>query len=323
MASLLTTVPRPFFPPPLPAGGTIGVVAPSCHAPRAWLRVLEREIKKRGYRAVVHEQCFLKDGTLAGSDEARAAAVMDLFRDPQVGAIFCARGGTGATRVMERLDYAAIARQAKPFVGFSDMTALLNALTGQTGMVTFHGPMGWNFLPENADSGTENALFDALSGPFEGARIPLAGCEVDRAGSARGRLVGGNLSLLQTLIGTPYDWSGQGAIIFIEEVDEPLYRIERTLVHMRQAGKFEGARAVLVGEMVGILDEKPDLDPKEHTVYGHSLKDIVRKHVPPDIPLAFDVPCGHGKRLAMFPVGAFGSLTLANERSFIEILAWP
>lgn len=123
------------------------------------------------------------------------------------------------------------------------------------------------------------------------------------------------MSLLQSLIGTPYDWSGQDAILFIEDIEEPLYKLERTLAHMKLAGKFEGVRAVLVGEMVGILDDKPDLDPKEHTCYGHSFEELVLKHVPPDIPVAFNIPCGHGRHLATFPVGAVVQVQLTPPHS--------
>ncbi len=306
-----------FFPPLLPPQGKVGIVAPSCHAPAAWLDAFEKKLMERGYQVVVHKQCSLKNGTLAGSDAERAQALMDMFVDPSIKAIFCVRGGTGSSQLLERLDYEAIQKNPKPFVGFSDMTALLNAITAKTGLVTFHGSMGWSFLPENTDARTEDSLFAMIA--QGGCTLPLSAIDVDREGAAQGRLVGGNLSLLQTLIGTPYDWSGENAILFIEDVEEPLYRIERTLTHLRLAGKFKGVRAVLVGEMVGILDEKPDLDPQEHTIYGHSLKDILRKHLPPAIPLAFNVPCGHGRHLMTFPVGASVSLTLKQGQSVMEV----
>lgn len=306
-----------FFPPLLPPQGKVGIVAPSCHAPTAWIDAFEKKMTERGYQVAVHEQCFLQNGTLAGSDAARAQSLMDMFVDPSINAIFCVRGGTGSSQILERLNYEAIQKNPKLFVGFSDVTALLNAITAKTGMVTFHGPMGWNFIPENTEAQTEDPLFAMIE---KGERtILLPTLEVDREGTAHGRLIGGNLSVLQTLIGTPYDWTGQGAILFIEDVEEPLYKIERMLTHLRLAGKFDGVRAVLVGEMVGILDEKPDLDPKEHTVYGHSLKDIMRKHLPPAIPLAFNVPCGHGRHLMTFPVGASVSLTLEQGKSVMEV----
>ncbi|MFA6280735.1 MAG: LD-carboxypeptidase [Bdellovibrionales bacterium] len=305
------------FPPLLPPHGKVGIVAPSCHAPRAWTDNFKKKLVERGYQVVVHEQCYLKNGTLAGSDEARAQALMDMFVDSSIKAVFCVRGGTGATQILERLDYDAIQKNPKPFVGFSDMTALVNTITMRTGLVTFHGPMGWNFLSENADVRTEEALFAMIE---KGERtLTFPDLEIDREGAAQGRLIGGNISLLRTLIGTPYEWPSEESILFIEDVEEPLYKIEVAMTHLRLAGKFKGVRAVLVGEMIDILDEKPDLDPREHTVYGHSLKDIMLKHLPPDIPLAFNVPCGHGRHLMTFPVGATVSLSLKQGQSAMEV----
>lgn len=309
-----------FFPPLLSVGGKVGIVATSRWPEPAWIEAFTQKLEGWGLDVVVHKQCAMKNGILAGSDAARAEALMEMFADPSIKAIFCARGGTGASLLLDRLDYDSIKKNPKPFVGFSDVTVLLNAITARTGLVTFHGPMGWNFIPEQWDERTEKELF-AMIMAGEGERVlMLPDAAVDVAGVAEGCLIGGNLSLLQTLIGTPYDWSAKDGILFIEDVEEPLYKIEQKMAHLRLAGKFDGVRAVLVGEMVGILDEKPDLDPEEHTVYGHSLKDIVRKHVPPQIPLAFNVPCGHGKHLMTFPVGASVRVTLEKECSHMVVL---
>ena len=311
--------PSTHFPPLLPLQAKVGLVAPSRWAAREDMDVFARKLAQWGFEVVIHDQCHLRDGTLAGSDAARAEALMDMFADPSIRAIFCVRGGTGATLLLDRLDYDLIAANPKPFVGFSDITVLLNAITARTGMVTFHGPMEWNFLPEQADERTENALFAMIMEGEDNRVLSLPDVEVDVEGVAQGPLIGGNLCMLQTMIGTPYDWSAQDGILFFEDVEEPLYKIERMLTHLRLAGKFEGVRAVLVGEMVDILDEKPDLDPAEHTIYGTSLKDIVRKHVPPEVPLAFNVPCGHGRHLMTFPVGASVALTLQQGQSTMVV----
>lgn len=303
------------FPPLLKAGGTIGVVAPSRRAEPRWLAAMERRLRELGYEVVIHDQCYLHYGTLAGSDAARAEAINDMFGDRTIDAIFCARGGTGAMQLLDRLDYELIESNPKPYVGFSDSTALLHAITNRTGMVTFHGPMGWNFGEEQYLKQTEDELFMMIGEGAEPRCLSFPDIEIEREGGARGRLVGGNMSLLQSLIGTPFDWSGRDAVLFIEDIEEPLYKLDRILAQMRMSGKFEGVRAVLVGEMIGILDEKPDLDPAEHTIYGQTMKEIVLKHLPPDVPLAFQVPCGHGRHLATFPVGACVEVNLATGQS--------
>lgn len=310
------TPPSAVFPPFLPDKGTVGIVAPSCCAEREWLDSMQAMFMRRGYEVVIHEQCYLRDGTLAGSDAARAEAINDMFADSTIDAIFCARGGSGSILLLDRLDYELIRENPKPYVGFSDSTAIVNALASRAGMVAFHGPMGWNFSSAQYERATEDDLFAMLAegrGPTRRVSFPQA--RLAREGKAEGHLVGGNMSLLQALIGTPYDWSGQDAILFIEDVEEPLYKLERTLAHMRLAGKFDGVRAVLVGEMVGILDDKPDLDPKEHTRYVYSFDELVLKHVPPDIPVAFNIPCGHGRHIATFPIGAKVQVQLTPSHS--------
>ncbi len=308
-----------FFPPLLPPQGKVGIVAPSRWPSQIMLDHLVEAVEASGYQVVVHKQCSLKNGTLAGSDAERAQALMDMFVDPSIKAILCARGGSGAMMVIDRLDYDLIRQNPKPIVGVSDLTALLQAITNQTGMVTFHGPVGYNFLPSEYELDTHEHLFSMIGEGLATRQLSLPLIEVERAGTAQGRLVGGNMCLLEALIGTPYDWAGDGAILFIEEVNEPLYRIERMLAHFRLAGKFKGVRAVLVGEMVGIPEEIPEKMENGDVPYGRTLKQIMLKHLPPDIPLAFNVPCGHGRHLMTFPVGASVSLTLKQGQSVMEV----
>ncbi|MDD3181643.1 MAG: LD-carboxypeptidase [Alphaproteobacteria bacterium] len=305
--------PCALFPPLLPAKGTIGIIAPS-RWPQA--EMLERTVvhfEARGYEVVVHDQCYLQHGTLAGRDAARAEALNDMFGDATIDAIVCARGGSGGLLVLDRLDYELIRANPKPFIGSSDITVLLQAITCHTGMVTYHGPMGFHFLPERYEAYTEDDLFYMISGDPTERRLRFPMVEVERAGKAEGRLVGGNLSMLQSLIGTAYDWSGDGAILFIEDVNEPLYSIERMMAHMRLAGKFEGIRAVLVGEMVGIPEEKADSMALGDCPYGRTLKEVMLKHLPPEVPIGFNYPCGHGRYLTTLPVGACVRVTITPD----------
>ncbi len=308
-----------FFPPFLPDGGCVALVAPSRRGTSSYINDYKAIIEKHGYSVKVSNKVYKKDGILAGTDETRAEALMEAFRDPAVDAIFCLRGGTGANLILDLLDFDVIKQNPKPLVGYSDVTALINAITVRTGMVTFHGPMASNFSPSRRNKETEDSLFDMVAVSALPKTIKIVGVDVMREGSVSGRLVGGNIAILETLIGTDYDWSGAGAILFIEEVNEPLYKIERMLSHLRQAGKFEGVRAVLVGEMMDITDWQTHLDPEEHEVYGRALKDFVLKHIPSGIPVAFEVPCGHGDPLFTFPVGANVKVTIKENRCEVAV----
>lgn len=309
----VTPLPCAVFPPLLPAKGTVGIVAPSRWPQAEMLECTVAHLEKRGYEVIVHDQCYRQHGTLAGSDAARAEAVNDMFADATIDAVLCGRGGSGALLILERLDYELIRSNPKPLVGSSDVTALLQAVTSKTGMVTFHGPMACHFLPERYDAYSEDDLFYMIAGERTERRLRFPMVEVEREGVAEGRLVGGNMSLLQTLVGTPYDWSGEGAILFIEDVGEPLYKIERIMAHLRLAGKFEGVRAVLVGEMLGVPEERPEDLPPGDCPYGQTVKEIMLKYIPPEIPVGFNYPCGHGRYLTTLPVGACLRVTLTSQ----------
>jgi len=301
---------NPVFPPPLKPGGTIGFVSPGRWPEQAWIDKPKAFFESRGYRVVVHKQNYMQDGQLAGSDKARAEAIHDMFVDAAIDAVLCVRGGTGSLRVLDLLDYELIKIHPKPFIGFSDITLVLQVITQRCGFVTYHGPLGWNFAQPKNDPRTVSDLF-AVVGKEKGAatlRYPEVECA--RAGKAEGVLAGGNISLLQNLIGTPYDWSGKNAILFIEDVEEALYKIDRKLNQFRMAGKFDDVRAVLVGEMVDIADSETGYAREGEKPYGRTLQQIVEEHVPSNIPLGFNFPCGHGNYITTLPIGASARLSL-------------
>jgi len=302
-----------FFPPLLPDGGCVALIAPSRRGSKDHIELYKSIIESKGYRVKISDKAYKEDGILAGTDEMRANALMNAFIDSSIDAVFCIRGGTGANLILDLIDFDLIKQNPKPIVGYSDITALLNAITSITGMVTFHGPMANNFTKDRINRETEEALFRMVKKSDFPKKIIIENVKVEREGKANGILVGGNIALLETLIGTRYDWSGNNSIIFMEEVNEPLYKIERMLSHLRQAGKFDSVKAVLVGKMMGIKDWQTNLNPDEHEVYGRELKEFVLKHIPENIPVVFDVPCGHGKYLVTFPVGANVQIDIKNN----------
>jgi muramoyltetrapeptide carboxypeptidase len=290
------------FPPPLKPGGTIGVVSPGRWGKPEYVDKGKALLKKHGYEVVVHAQNYLKEGQLGGSDAARAEAIMDMFLDRTIDAVICTRGGTGSIRLLDKLDYKLIKKNPKPFIGFSDITYLLQAISKQAGFITYHGPVFWNFSIDY-DPRTVSDLF-VVVGCEKNMRLKYPEAEVARPGSAEGILTGGNITMLQHLIGTPYDWSAKDGILFIEDVDEVIYKLAEKLRHLKLAGKFKGVKAVLIGEMVDIGDGETGFARKNERPFGKSLREVFLENIPGDIPVCFNFPCGHGKYNTTLPVGA-------------------
>lgn len=307
-----------FFPPALKPKGTVGIVSPARWPEPQWLEACRVVFERRGYRTVLHPQNYLHDGQLAGSDAARTDALMEMFRDPSIDAILTSRGGSNAIRIVDRLDYDEIKRNPKPFIGFSDISLLLNAITQQTGMVTYHGPMAWNFA-NNPDPRVEEDFFAVLQNASADFTRYYADVEVMRQGSAEGILVGGNLTRLELLMSTAYDWSAHSGILFLEDVDEVLYKIDEKLRHLRLAGRFNNIQAIIIGEMVDIGDGETGFARPTDKPFGRTLRQIFLDNLPPDIPLCFDFPCGHGRYLTTLPLGARVRLTLGSSGAELTV----
>jgi len=301
------------FPPHLKPNGTIGIVSPGRWAEAEWIDKAKAFLVGQGYQVVVHAQNYLKEGQLAGNDAARVEAIMDMFVDSTIDAIMCARGGTGSLNLLDKLDYEQIQENPKPFVGFSDITVLLHAISQRCGFVTFHGPMTYNFDKPDNDPRTGSDFQYIVGNRRKHCRQHFPDVECVHHGKTEGILTGGNLTMLQTLIGTPFDWTGKDAILFFEDENEPLYKIDRTLCHLKMAGKFLGVKAVLVGEMVNVIDGEHGFDKSNDNPYGRDLKEIVMDHIPADIPAVFGFPCGHGKYTTTLPLGAQVQLTLGGR----------
>ncbi len=304
---------KPAFPPALKPGDTIGIVSPARWLPPEGLAKAKKYLEKRGYRVVIHPQNYLKDGQLAGSDGARAGAIMDMFANPDIDAILCARGGCSSIRIVDKLNYKMIARNPKPFIGFSDITIFLNTFAQHCSFISYHGPMAWNFAYQMHRQ-TGDDLFDLLENRKKNLTLSFSDIECIRPGKAEGQLIGGNITRLELLMDTAYDWSGKDSILFIEDVDEVMYKIDEKMNHLRLAGRFKNVRAVLVGEMIGIADGESGYVKKGDRPYGRTLRQIFEEQLPSDIPLCMNFPCGHGKYLTTLPVGAHTRLTL-NAKS--------
>ncbi|MFP3865442.1 LD-carboxypeptidase [Pseudomonas capeferrum] len=243
------------LPVALPGNACFAIVAPAGPA-RLDAQKASQWFAGRGYRCCIYPGVEEAQGYLAGTDQQRLQDLHDAFADPAIDAIVCMRGGYGSMRLLDRLDFELIRRNPKPLIGYSDITALHTAIYRKTGLITFHGAMLNADLLGAKQQPTESSLVAQLMGRV-GAGDAIAhpadfalSCVVP--GVASGRLLGGNLSMLGATLGTVAQIDTQGCILFIEDVNEPLFRVDRLLTQLRLAGKLAGVKGVLVGDFAGI-----------------------------------------------------------------------
>jgi len=230
----------------LQPGDVVGVIAPSGVVDEARLEAGVRVLEGWGLRVMLGDSVRARQAYLAGADEARRADLQRMIDDPDIRAIFCARGGYGSQRLLPLLDFDALARRPKAIVGYSDATALLNAAVG-AGAVAVHGPMVADDLASGVTSRSAERLWAVLSDPAYVWEDEVP--ETVRPGRAAGRLIGGCLSVLAATLGTPHAPDTAGAILFLEDVHEFPYRVDRLLTQLRQAGKLDGLAGLVFGTM--------------------------------------------------------------------------
>ncbi len=282
-------------------GDTIGFVAPSGAVREDG--AIERaaaETERMGFKVKFGASNHGRYGYLAGNDEARARDVNDMFRDDTVDAIFCLRGGYGAMRILDLIDYEAIRANPKIFVGFSDVTALHIAMLNRAGLVTFHGPMPTaNWANGPLDDFSRDALYRVLMRAEPAGMLPNPP-EYPRqtiaSGTAEGQLVGGNLMLVASSLGTPWEIDTKGRILFLEEVGEKTYCVDRMLTQLRLAGKFDDCTGVVFGNFNNCN--------VEYEQFGLTLDEIIRDVVVPSgKPVMGGLRCGHCRPNLTLPFG--------------------
>jgi muramoyltetrapeptide carboxypeptidase len=292
-------------PPRLSPGDTIGLVEPaSATWDPALVEIMEESLAALGFRTKRGRSLLKRRGYFSGTDDERAADVNAMLRDPDVRAIHCVRGGWGSARLLPLLDFDALARSPKAIIGYSDITALLLPFFARTGVITFHAPVGasqWNAFNV---LWFRRVLMDAEAVTFENLRDKgefLTQVEhrvsTITPGTARGRLLGGNLTVLTTIIGSGFlpDW--EGCVLFLEDVEEAPYRLDRMFTQLRLAGILQKARAVIWGTCA-------DCDPGEG--FGSlTIPDILADHVKPlGVPAWQGAMIGHVDRQFTLPIGA-------------------
>ena len=285
-------------PPRLMPGDTVGIVAPAGpFDPEKFLKG-KTILESMGFRTFFDEGIFRKDRFLAGTDVERADQVNRLFADPDVRAIICARGGYGSMRILPFLDFKIIQKHPKIFMGFSDVTALLSVLHDRCGLVTFHGPVVTTLA--NAAEETIAAMKTALT---SGTTLELTpkGIVIKR-GMASGLMTGGNLTTLCHLVGTSYAPNFKGKIMFLEDVGEMPYRIDRMLTQMKLAGCFNDIAGLVLGAFkeCGRLNEIVE-------IFNNIFEDA-------DIPILAGFDIGHGAHNLTIPMGLGAMLDADKKR---------
>jgi muramoyltetrapeptide carboxypeptidase len=295
---------RSVKPPRLKPGDTVGLVLP---ASVEWdpmnLDILIESLHALGLRAKPGKHVGARHADLAGSDEQRAEDLNAMFADPSVAAIHCIRGGWGAARLLPLLDWATIAAHPKILVGYSDITALLLSLHAKTGLVTFHGPNGsstWNSF--NLDW-MKRVLWNGEPVTFANRKEPNDTLVPTRnrtrtitPGKARGRLLGGNLTVFTAIVGSPYVPDFDGAILFVEDVDEAPYRLDRMFTQLKLAGILDKVKGVVWGTC-------NRCDPGEGFA-SQTIPDVLEHHVRPlGVPAYYGAMIGHVDRQFTLPVG--------------------
>lgn len=300
-----------FRPPAPPRGSRIALIAPAGPlGAEAIPRAAER-VRAWGYEPVVGRHAAARHGFLAGTDAERLTDLQWALDDPEMAAVWCLRGGYGVMRIADRLRWQRILARPKPLIGFSDNTVLLLA-AHRHGLVGLHGPHAAAAeLPPFSEAGLRTALRPEAAGllPFPDGHAERA--ETVIGGVAEGPLVGGNLSLLAATLGTPLAMQADGALLFMEEVGEPMYRVDRMLSQLLLSGALRN----VVGVVVGAFSERPD------TGQAHipSLAELLRDRLGPlGIPVACGFPFGHIPESWTLPVGV--PARLDADRGTLELL---
>jgi muramoyltetrapeptide carboxypeptidase len=294
----------------LKPGALVGVIAPAGPSSAERREKVEPLLARHGLRARLYPSCFLDTGYLAGPDAQRLADLHAAFDDDEVAAIICLRGGYGCGRLLAGADTALLRRKPKLLAGYSDITAL-HALLATLGIPSLHAPMLGSDLAREDRAGDEAALFDLLRNGLRAGDVlqPALLAESWHAGGvAEGRLIGGNLSLVASLLGTPWAYSLDDAILFLEDVSEQLYRVDRLLGQLKNAGVLDAVKGVVVGSFTE--EESPEA----------VLKDYLLPLAERGKPVLTGWPAGHGTPNLPLPLGVrarldagAGSLTMLGD----------
>ncbi len=299
-------------PKALQKGDTIGICGTSGPTDKENIERGIKTLENFGYKVKLSSSCYDKYGYLAGDDRTRANGFNEMFKDKGVDAIMCLRGGYGAPRILDMLDYEIVKKNPKIFIGYSDITGIHVVLNKVCELVTFHGPMATTEVSKGMDDFTTDSLLKSLTcdDPIGLISNP-DGYEIKTlvGGEAEGEIVGGNLSLIAGCIGTPYEIDTKGKLLVLEDVDEEPYRIDRMLTQLALSGKLKDANGIILGDF-----NNCDRDDEDSLSLLQVIKDII---IPFNKPTIYNLQVGHCKSKITLPLGVKAKLNSSAKKLVI------
>ncbi|MDC6367083.1 MULTISPECIES: LD-carboxypeptidase [Flavobacteriaceae] len=293
------------IPKRLKKGDTIGLIAPGYAVKPETLEEIKSTLKEMGFVPVHTDRIHGNHGYFSNTDKERATDLNEMFKNPKIDAILCARGGYGCTRIMQMIDYENIKTNPKILVGFSDITALLNGIYEETGLITFHGPVGSTLKDDYSQEWFSKILVNpqnsqSISNVVLKDEEMISDIEYDRytitPGKTTGKLVGGSLTLINALVGTPHEIDFTDKIVCIEDVEEAPYRIDRMLTQLIEGATFKKAKGIIFGVCAGCNASSNPI--------SFNLKEVIMDRIAPlNIPAAYGMSFGHVPNNFTFPIG--------------------
>ena len=292
------------LPPFMQAGDTIGIVAPARKVSEEEMQPAIQWLTREGFQVLEGEHLYAENNQFGGTESERAKDFQAMLDNPEVKAILCARGGYGSVRIIDRLNFSTFMRQPKWICGFSDITVFHSHVNHNCHIATLHSTLAIN-IPNNTPAANTSFL-DALRGKpltYSGPSHPL-----DHPGEVSAEVVGGNLSMLYSLLGSNSDIDTEGKILFIEDLDEYLYHIDRMMMNLKRNGKLEKLAGLVVGAMSDMHDNA--------IPFGKTAEEIVAEHCANyDYPVGFGFPAGHIKDNRAFVMGGKARLEVHDTNS--------
>ena len=298
----------------LKQGDRIGLVTPGSSVTEEQLHVCITKLEEMGFQTTYNDSVLSEYGYFAGKDWERADELMGMFTREDVDAIWCVRGGYGSIRILDLLDYDQIRKNPKVFIGYSDITALLTSIYQETGLVTFHGPVGTSDFNKFSLRSMKKVLIRPEEGykyPYKREKGTRDNPEFERytltGGQAEGLLAGGNISVLDSMIGTRFEPDFENRIVCLEDIGEKTYRVDKMLFHLLSGTNLKQAAGIVMGVFVECnINEAPALSLKE------ALNDLL---IPLGIPVSYGLSFGHIKRMVTIPTGIMAAMD-ADKNSF-------
>jgi muramoyltetrapeptide carboxypeptidase len=302
-------------PPRLKSGDKLAIVAPGSYISEEELQDSIKNLNQLGFETTYSEKILLQSGYFAGTDKERADDLMEKFSDKSVKGIVCARGGYGCSRILPLLDYDVIRANPKVLIGYSDITALLYGIYSKAGLIAFHGPVGTSTFNDYSVNNFKKVLMKSertslFTNSTSGEDENIYGVTTIVKGKGKGRLVGGNLSIMVSLIGTEFDVDYSNKLIFIEEIGEEPYRIDRMLTQMIQSGKFKSASGIMMGIFRKCEVKEEDASFSKSFNLMEVLKDRFGRL---KIPVVYGMSFGHVKDKFTIPFGALAELDAGKQ----------